>query len=77
MSVLIAHRTPRTSDLAGRAARIAQAIAASIRDAASAAAEAHERRAACHRLNEMSDHQLKDIGISRSDIHARVYGRGS
>jgi uncharacterized protein YjiS (DUF1127 family) len=33
-------------------------------------------RRAVRELHSLSDHQLRDMGISRADIKSRVYGKG-
>jgi len=37
--------------------------------------EGQQRKVAYWQLHNMNDHELKDIGVSRSEIYQKVYGQ--
>ena len=71
MTILeLAHAPARLDAILNRA----RALSARIAAFADALSERIAQRDAERTLKGMSDHMLKDIGISRADIHRRVRG---
>ncbi len=57
--------------------RVAHTVLAYARGRVDAYLQAREARKAYRQVMAMSDHQLRDIGLSRSDVKARVFGPAS
>lgn len=74
MSVSNTFQPYRAPGIPATAVRIARMITSPIRAWAGKVGRAYERDRAYRQLSAMSDHQLNDIGVSRAEIRAKVYG---
>jgi len=72
--VIQARHTPSNS---AAAFRFARAATGAFRALIGKIVRAYENDKAFRQLSAMSDHQLRDIGVSRAEIRARVYGERS